>query len=371
MSTFGEDLLHYAETAHSVSHGDYIANLELIRRHLESTNFGVIFFAIVVHEMVSRQPHLVSEFPIEPKWWEALIKENSQFKGQTALGYSLGKPIWIVGSEKQDLKIADSYLDLLGHAKPEEIPPYVQINDVAHAKTSVIFPLMQGWRVFGVMNVESKLYVRANDTTLQELSRIAKAICVLRHTKESTDQIDRRTNALRERLLKGNYSPALGDLQLFLASPDPDRAENDVLGEINNSLSAFRAHVDKFDWTQPGTGDIKRIIWKNLSNSRFAICYLSERASGGAFNYQDNPNVLIECGMLYALRESRQSSIQNFVIVREKDSPPSPFDLNSEYMLIVPRNDGELNRPGFRDKLDGHILALLRSIESESFGANI
>lgn len=371
MSTFGEDLLHYAETAHSISPQEYVRALDQIKKHLEST-LDAVFFAVVVQKNVNFQAHLVSEYPGgDHIWWTDLIKdERGQYKGQTALSYSIGKAVWIVGDEKQDLSSANSYRDLLGNAKEGQIPRYAPIPEVSHSKTSIILPLFRSSHVFGVMNVESKSYLRVSNITYHELGRIARAICVLRHTRESTELIDKRTNDAWQRLEKGNFSPVFGNLQLFLASSG--RAEDDVMGEIENALSPFRGtYFDEFKWTEPGAGDIKRSIWKNLSCSRFALCYLSEPAAGGKFKYQDNPNVLIECGMLYALRESRHSYIQNFVIIREKDSPPTPFDINSEYMLIVPRNEGVLNRPGFRDRLDGHIRFLLRSIEPESFGANI
>jgi hypothetical protein len=371
MSTFGEDLLHYAETAHSISQQDYVRALDHVKKHLEST-LDAVFFAVVVQKNVNFQPHLVSEYPGGDQiWWIDLIKdEKGQYKGQTALSYSIGKAVWIIGPEKQDLSSTNSYRDLLANARPEEIPRYARIPQVTQSKTSIILPLFRGSHVFGVMNVESKVYLRVSNITFHELDRIARAIGVLRHTKESTELIDRRTNAAWQRLEKGNFSPVFGNLQLFLASSG--RATNDVMGEVKNTLAKFEAHFDHFDWTEPGAGDIKTIIWKNISRSRFAICYLSEPAAAGPPKYQDNPNVLIECGMLYALRESRQSS-QNFVIIREPDSPPSPFDINSEYMLIVPRShDGTLNREGLRDKLDVHIRSLLRSVEPEVlFGGNL
>jgi len=368
MSTFGEDLLHFAATAHYVSQEQYLSTLDLIKKHLESTSLEVTFFAVVVHKVVSnqgkQQGRLVSEFPPDV-WWDAEITEKGEYKGQTSLSYSIARPLWIVARDKQDLATAAEYQDLLGNAEPNRIPAYASIKNVSHSKTSIILPLKQGWQAFGAMNVESKLFVRASNTTLQELLRISKAISALRRSKEDTEISTKRTTEARERLIMGGFSSVLGNLQLFLASSG--RAENDVMGEINDTLAKFEAHFDPFDWTQPGIGDIKENIWKNLSRSRFAICFISEPAKGGPHKYQDNPNVLIECGMLYALRESRQ--IQNFLIIREEDSPPTPFDINSEYMLIVPRHNGLLNRQKFRDRLEGHIRNLVKAIEPEAWAA--
>ncbi|HEY2235607.1 MAG TPA: hypothetical protein VGK01_19205 [Candidatus Angelobacter sp.] len=367
MSTFGEDLLHYAETAHAVSLQDYISVLELIQNHLDS-NLYALFFAIVVHQVVRHQGHLVSEFPTDPLWWDEIVTQDGSYKGQTALAYSLAKPVWIVGKERADLDLAESYLDLLGNAAPNTIPKYARIGDVAHAKTSIILPLSLGYQPFGVMNVESKLYLRASGAVLQELARMARAIALLRHTKETTDLRSKRTSAARVRLVKNMSGPILGNQQLFLASSSI--ATDEVMGAIKVVLNNFEASFDLVEWTNPGSGDIHKTIWKGISNSGFALCYLSEPDEAGRNKYRDNPNVLIEAGMLFALRESKQSPMHNFLLVRESDSPKTPFDIHSEYMVIVPRfASGKLNVELFRDLLHQHISAMLNAVQPEPYTA--
>src|SRR5215472_2820625 len=251
MSTFGENLLQFAETAHAVSQEEYFGILNLIRRHL-SHQLDAVFFAVVVHKVVKHQAYLFSEYPTDP-WWDALVSEKGQYKGQTALGYALAKPVWIVGKNREDLDIAQGYIDLLGNVEAAEIPQYARITDVAHVKTSIILPLTvdDHQASFGVMNVESKTYLRASDMVLRELKRIARAVSVLRHTRETTDLRTRRTADAKERLVQGGFSPILGQQSFFAHA---DTADDAVLGAINQVLEKFETYFDVVRWTQPSSG---------------------------------------------------------------------------------------------------------------------
>jgi hypothetical protein len=117
--------------------------------------------------------------------------------------------------------------------------------------------------------------------------------------------------------------------------------------------------ADRLEWTRwdemSGRGDLGQSIDEAVMESRFGICYMSEPAEDGAATaFIDNPNVVFEAGMLHAWTtasakaDAFNNRLQLWIPIRERDSPPAPFDFGAMRILIVPRSkSGELEESSF------------------------
>ncbi|MFK7997924.1 MAG: hypothetical protein AB8B87_27620 [Granulosicoccus sp.] len=107
---------------------------------------------------------------------------------------------------------------------------------------------------------------------------------------------------------------------------------------------------------------------KAISRSQYGICYLSEPSENDSddidkLRYVDNANVLIEAGMLYALRSSQFAATIAWIPIRESDENTNsiPFDFVVERMIQVPRaENGELVLKEFDQRLTSGIDAMLK-----------
>lgn len=101
-------------------------------------------------------------------------------------------------------------------------------------------------------------------------------------------------------------------------------------------MAALREHGERFDivfWEEmTDSGNINQQVAEAIMSCHLGVCYLSHRAGdddGGPNRFADNPNVLFEAGMLYALKQSPFSQPANWIVVREDEavSDRAPFDL--------------------------------------------
>jgi hypothetical protein len=58
--------------------------------------------------------------------------------------------------------------------------------------------------------------------------------------------------------------------------------------------------------------------------------------------------------------EQNQGEPTGWIPIREKDSPPAPFDFSGERILEVPRTQSGVNEQRFREMLTRRIAVLLR-----------
>jgi hypothetical protein len=110
--------------------------------------------------------------------------------------------------------------------------------------------------------------------------------------------------------------------------------------------------------------NINTQIGREILESRFGICYLSEPDGTASGRFRDNPNVVFEAGMLHArttaVSDAEGNEPAGWIPIREVASPDPPFDFASERILYVPRSQrGELNETRLRETLAARIVALL------------
>ena len=110
---------------------------------------------------------------------------------------------------------------------------------------------------------------------------------------------------------------------------------------------------------------MKQII-ETITKSRFGVCYFSEPApDGDSDNHKfiDNVNVIFEAGMFQSLTNSPNVVPVGWIPIREKESPPPPFDFGKERIVEIPRlADGKLNQDLFIEIFNGRVTNLLEKI---------
>jgi hypothetical protein len=274
--------------------------------------------------------------------------------------------MWIVSPEKDPLDQAEQHHDLwsntpnLSRYRPSSSQPI---------RTVVILPLSLQ-RSYGVYCFESSRYIEITDAAKVELGRLADALAMLYRlwevNKLQVAGTDHAIGDLRELLQQAKF-PRLAKPHFFVAFSH--KADETVKLIIRDALNEFAAQLEYTDWTQmDASGNINAQIGKEILESRFGICYLSEPdddSSAGAHQYRDNPNVVFEAGMLHArttaVADTDGGEPAGWIPVREQESPPPPFDFASERILQVPRSrTGDLNESRLREMLQGRIAALLR-----------
>ena len=215
------------------------------------------------------------------------------------------------------------------------------------------------------------------------MERIASALGLLHQTHLTTQAEQEATrlalanlDTLREQSkLDTEARPRLFVASSSEADADVTRAIAEVLKDFDELVSAQHWHeVDR-------PGNINQQIERRIRGAAYAICYFSESRSArgtehgsvnGNTKYIDNHNVLVEAGMLHMVTRTAPEAGSGWVPIREKDSPPPPFDFAANRMIIVPRNDdGSLNEQEFRVDLSKKLRALIHEKDNDHSVLNL
>lgn len=371
MQTFGDHFLQFAQSVDIVPSDTYQDVLRTVDRHLKE-ELQASTFVVAIASLSGITPQLHVDWP-EGGWWnhQPIMTPDGSYLGQAAFAYATGKPLWIVAKNKQALSATDEFEDLLGNVDGLQIPPYAKIPRHRGTKTSIILPLqLNEHELFGVMNIEISRYFACSTAWHAELTKIATAIGILhRLTKINELQLRGTTNA-RNELRDAAFVRVAARRTMFVASSA--RADPEVMKILKDTLATFGSHFEIVSWTDAQAGNILDNIWLKISSCTFAACYFSEPthdptsdarpSSRGKkqVKYRDNPNVLFEAGMLYGLRRSGRSPLKKLLLMREEDSSKIPFDLATEYMVMVPRlPNGQVNGTSLRASVQDALRAIL------------
>ncbi len=337
--TFGESLSHFVRSIDIVDTSTKDDVLGLIASYLED-EFAIKFFTLYMESSIDQKVGL-----IPTDWYRGgnrasftIQDHKGSYRGQVSLAYDRGVSLWVVSSDQGALRLATLYENLLPNAEAAEIPKYIKRTE-HEIMTSIIRPVEEDNRIYGVVNFESERYLEYSPAIAEELKKISISISTLFLLNKTFQNQRRNTkqeiNYLLE--LKNNRDSLLHltKPRVFIASSS--RAEDDVMSLIQEVLDEYDQKVDIVFWKRISeSGLITQQILKEISSCQYGICYLSEPAAEGADHpYQDNSNVLIEAGMLSAL--SREASFDNWIPIREEDSGPLPFDFANNRVLLVPR----------------------------------
>lgn len=112
-------------------------------------------------------------------------------------------------------------------------------------------------------------------------------------------------------------------------------------------------------------GDINVQVAEEILSARYGICFFSEEpetdeSAASVRSYKDNPNVLMEAGMLHMVTEGNGGVGTGWIPIREPASPAMPFDLVSQRTVLVPRDKaGKFHKRAFAKDLRAKLSALV------------
>ncbi len=204
-----------------------------------------------------------------------------------------------------------------------------------------------------------------NPTAQEEVELLRESFTQIIWLQDITKEREKRTRAA----LKG-FGERVGLMfsavrpTLFFAYAS--KADKQVVAEIQKVLKEFEAHFELCDWQDINqTGEINGQIIREISRCRYGICYLSEEEDvegKRSKNFVDNSNVLIEAGMLQALKGGKEGRRQNWIPIREKIeyTTPLPFDFSGQRTIMVPREeDGRFRSTTFLEEFQKMLRELL------------
>jgi hypothetical protein len=360
--SFAEHLTQFALSVDIVNTDIFNELRGLIQQYVAEA-LGIDYFEFMRSSIVDGRPGLVTLWPTENYLSNSVKDGNGKYNGQTAYAFDKGIPLWVVRKDRSPLAHGTEYLDLW--SGKTELPAYVIPGDIKETiRTAIMIPLRDGGRVTGLLDFESSQYIGITDAAKRELRMIADSLAML-YSLEQTYRIQRESTkkALQElkKTLKNKYLHRLTKPRLFLAFSS--QADDQVLGVIQDVLGDYDDRLNIVPWNKVSrSGNINEQILDDILNSSYGLCYFSEPApQTSTCKFQDNPNVLIEAGMLHALYHADPESSDGWIPIRELDSPDAPFDFVAERRLEVARQpNGDLNEHQFksdlRKRLNGLIL---------------
>jgi hypothetical protein len=362
--SFAEYLTQFALSVDIVNSDIFGELRELIQQYVKES-LGVDYFEFMRVSIVDGRQGLVTLWPSDGYLSNSIKDTSGNYNGQTAYAFDKGIPLWVVDEKRLPLTEVSDYVDLW--SGKTDLPKYATPGEIKEViRTAIMIPLKDSGRTIGLLDFESSQYIGITEVAKKELRMIAESLSML-YALEQTNKIQRESTkkALQElkRTLRSKNLPRLTKPKLFLASSS--RADEQVMGIIHQLLGEYDDKLNVVAWdTVSKGGNINEQIIDDILSSRYGICYFSEPATGSAgdHKFQDNPNVLIEAGMLHALYHVDSDSSDGWIPIREINSPLPPFDFIAERRLDVARTkDGELNEHKFKSELKTRINKLIDS----------
>lgn len=298
--------------------------------------------------------------------------KDAQGKYRRQLGLALGeeRSLWVVSTNGERLSGTHPGRDHWLERQPvRDLPPFCVAQPSAQTRTAIYMSTRDACnRPNGVLLVEIGNAVRPTQALRTEMQLLSDAVGLLhasdagtREQREGTSQaIARLGDLVRQLELDTGPRPLL-----FFASSH--RASPEVLKAIHEVLAGFEDRVFVQLWgDMHHPGNINAQLVGKIRSAQYGICYLSEPNDQAPYQdeaaprYRDNPNVLIEAGMLHIVTNSGTQAATGWIPIREKDSPAMPFDLANERHVVVERDDaGNLLDQKFRDDLRNKLQSLL------------
>ncbi len=318
---------------------------------------------------------------------------NGEYSSQRAFVYDVGCPLWV--STKSGAPIAapksksDIFIRPWGSFEGKfseilhEIPEYQNYSSDGNACTSVIVPLRYGSdrpRIFGVLCLEFERLIECTPFSQVRIETLARAISKAIWLNETTREARRGTavalKTLRSRISSFPNTCGLELPTIFFAYSSA--ADPKVKQAISETVERFGEYIRLDDWEkheQPGK--ITSHILKSISSASYGICYFSEPAPATRKkSFIDNPNVLIEAGMMNVVFHQDDAASSRWLLVREDhnderitDEPA--FDFRDQRHLLVPRKQRRGNQKRAPDVNMANLVRKLETALSEMIGQSI
>lgn len=369
-STFAGQLKHFAQSVDIVDSTVFDQVRDLVCRYVTNELKGD-YFELLRQELPDDEdgdpkPWLRTFWSSEERKHAWPVRTDAGgFTNAVTAAAGRGRSLWIVHPEREPLSTDGTYREMWSGA--DEVPPYRPSSETP-VRTAIVVPLSLV-NLRGAYCIESPRYFEPTEVAKSELRRLGDALAILYGLWELNQaQLSYTGNAISDlrELLDGSRFPRLALPHMFVAFPSG--ADETVELIIKEVLRKFRDRLEFTDWQEMyESGNVGAQIGREIMESRFGLCYLSEPAADehATTSFVDNANVVFEAGMLHvrmlASADHDTGEPAGWIPVREKDSPPAPFDFAAERILVVPRSaDGELNESQLRDLLTRRVEALLR-----------
>lgn len=361
VQTFGDYLRHFARSVDIVDEHTIDEVRDLVYAYVRD-ELEAAYFSLASEQTVDGRAGLRTVWSTANEDYSTTIRTpEGSYSSQISVAFGERKPLWIVSPGQRPLRESREYVDQWSGVK--DLPSY-QASIDRDMRTSIILPLVHWSRVLGVINLESTSCLEITEVAKDELQLLADAVAILSELRQTNRaQVTGTRAALSDlkTVLSSTRFPRITKPQVFVAFSG--RADDEVVGVIQQVLSEFGDVLRIVLWNRiEESGSITLRLIEGIARSTFGVCYFSEPLAGSDGQFEDNPNVLFEAGMLHSLTNSPVGTPSGWIPIREKQSPRIPFDFASERILLIERNrDGELMEERFRASLRGKVNALLRS----------
>ena len=310
-------------------------------------------------------------------------KDSSEAPNLRALAYNKDRCLWVTsnidadGNEPPDgttldKSNAEHLVDQwrVNAAQDEQaLPPYVALHDKP-CLTLIALPLKHHGEKLGVLVVEFDRKIPITDGARQEAELVQEALGRILWLQDAAmSQQDGTRKAFEQLKNVVNISTSSVDPPtMFFAYPgNSDKAVTEAVKRIVKESYGNRLALRSWD-EMADPGEITEQIISEISRCQYGICYLSELADGsggqvGSQRYIDNKNVLIEAGMMTALKNNHLATTIAWISIREDQDRTDnmPFDFVTKRMIDVPRrDDGNLDVELFNKNLEVGIDAMLK-----------
>lgn len=406
MQTFGWNLLQFARSV-DIVHQEVVDGMkELVTEYFMSKRgLDACYFCVHRPGGSVRGTSLErEEETFKTVWTSGPVQDVKRFKepdtkespNLRAFAYNEGRPLWVTVEEEADSsekaengedqgtatatlkdpaggKLVDQWSESPQHDK--ELPSYVSLHDKP-CRTLIALPLTHLQQKIGVLVLEFRRRIPCSPAAREEAELIRSALARILWLQDAViAQIEGTRKALEElRVVVANSTSAVDPPTVFFAfSSQADKTVTDTAKKVFRGKFSNVLRLVPWD-EMSGTGQITDEIIAAIANCRYGICYLSEdktetesdpgETTAGDLDgrYNDNPNVLIEAGMLQALGRSRGAMTQAWVGIRETEDRTGrmPFDFSVERMIEVERDEeGQVKVENFADALEKQIQTLL------------
>jgi hypothetical protein len=361
VQTFGDYLRHFARSVDIVDEHTIDEVRDLVHAYVRN-ELEAGYFSLASEQPVDGRVGLRTIWTTTNEDYSTTIRTpEGSYSSQISVAFGERKPLWIVSPDQRPLRESTEYVDQWSGVT--DLPRY-QASIDRDMRTSIILPLVHWSRVLGVINLESTSCLEITEVAKDELLLLADALAILSELRQTNRaQVTGTRAALSDlkTVLNSTKFPRITKPQVFVAFSS--RADDEVVGVIQQVLGEFDDVLRIVPWNGiEESGSITLRLIEEIARSTFGICYFSEPAAGPDGQFEDNPNVLFESGMLHSLTNSPVGAPSGWIPIREKQSPRIPFDFASERILLIERSrDGKLMKEQFRSNLRAKVNALLRS----------
>ncbi len=362
--TFGAALRSFANSIDLLGEDEFRLVLSATRNYLRA-NFRITTVERLEEVVSEGVPKLAPTFGDNP--YDLFpVRTNGKPTGISATAFTEKRSMWVTPTEQGGSSLVHAGGNLHEQWEPGravELPPYLRVIKKMGARvgTLISVPIERQGSVTALLYFESERVLEPSERAKDEIEAIATSLAWLYELK--AHEMD--TRSATARAIAELQDASMDDFDwrprpsLFWAYPETGAA--DVREVVHAALEDLVAKgvftLDDWKDNQSG-GRIPALIEEQIRSAEYFVAYLSEpapvEASGEQAKstdrkmYVDNPNVLYEAGLFQGLGGG-PSRIEHWLLIREKISSDTPFDLETVNRLEVPRGaNGELLGEDFK-----------------------